>query len=236
MHEDEPTNWGPPRGYAAVLVDVVASREHPDRASLQAAVHAAADAVNRRAQALDPLTATVGDELQATYAGVLPAIRAAARLRLELADTIAVRTAIGWGDIEIHDPRRTPFGQDGSAWWAARAALDRLALDRIGIGLLGIDYADPASCTEGPRGGLPAPSPLDAGALALVRSHLRLLDHALARLDAVEARILLGDLDGRSTGAIAADVGISPSGVSQRRRRNNLRGLAAALALGDTAP
>lgn len=226
----------PAPGYAAVLVDIVASREQPDRASLQGAVARAADATNDRVPALDPLTATVGDELQATYVGVLDAIRAVARFRLELVDTVDARAAIGWGDIEIHDAERSPFGQDGSAWWAARAALDRLDADRPGVRLLGIDYADPASRTDGPRGGLPAPQPLDAGALALVRSHLRLLDHALSRLDAVEARILLGDLDGRSTDQIAAEVGISPSGVSQRRRRNNLRGLAAAIAMEDSAP
>ena len=228
------TSWGPSHGYAAVLVDVVASRDHPDRASLQTAVVNAADAVEQLEPALDPFTATVGDELQGTYAGILAAVRAIARLRLLLVETADVRAAIGWGDIEIHDPDRSPFGQDGSAWWAARDALD--GLDRTGVGRLGVAYAEPASCSDGTRGGLPAPAPLDAGSLTLVRSHLRLLDHALARLDAVEAHILLGDLDGRPTDEIASEVGISASGVSQRRRRNNLRGLAAAIAMRDSTP
>lgn len=220
----------PHRGYAAVLVDVVGSRDHPDRAALQRAVQTAADRANAAAPGLDPLTATVGDELQATYAGVMDAIAAVVRLRLELIGMVDVRASIGWGSIEIHDPARTPFGQDGPAWWAARAALERLSdgTDRWDS-RLAVAYADPVPSSTDGVGGLAPPRPLDAPAVDLVRSHLILLDHALAGLDRVEARILLGDLESRTTDEIAAEVGISASGVSQRRRRNNLRALAAAV-------
>lgn len=228
----------PALGYAALLVDVVASRDHPDRARLQAAITGAADLVNAHEPCLDPLTPTVGDELQGTYGRIGAAIRAIVRLRLELIGTVAVRGGIGWGDIEIHDPDRSPFGQDGSAWWAARAALDGLTDDaaRFGGGNLAVAFALPAPLEAGGRGALPAPAAIDIGALDFVRSHLILLDHALSRLDAVEARIVLGDIDGRPNDEIAAQVGISPSGVSQRRRRNNLRALAAAVIALDTRP
>lgn len=217
-----------PAGYAAVLIDIVASRDHADRPSLQAAVKRSAGAVNDVEPFLDPLTLTVGDELQGTYPGVLAAIRATARLRLELIDTVAIRAGIGWGDIEIHDPDRTPFAQDGSAWWAARAALDTISRSRH-HGRLAAEFASTAPASVEPRGGLPAPQPADVASPAFVTSHLRLLDHALDRLDGVEARIVLGDLDRRSTELIAGDVGISASGVSQRRRRNDLRAITDAL-------
>lgn len=216
-------------GYAAVLVDVIGSRDQPDRAALQAAVQAAAGRVNAVAPGLDPLTATVGDELQATHAGVTDAIAAVARLRLELIGTVDVRASIGWGSIEIHDAARTPFGQDGPAWWSARAALEELSAGTGWHGRLAVEFADPVEPPTEAVGGLPAPRPLDVRPIALVRSQLVLLDHALARLDRIEARIVLGDLDGRTTDDIATEVGISASGVSQRRRRNNLRALAAAL-------
>lgn len=216
-------------GYAAVLVDVIGSRDQPDRGALQQAVQAAADRVNVAAPGLDPLTATVGDELQGTYACVADAIASVARLRLELIGTVDVRAAIGWGRIEIHDPARTPFGQDGPAWWSARAALEELSEGSRWHGRLAVEIADPRPPSTGGVGGLPAPRPLDIGPVGLLHSQLVLLDHALGRLDRIEARIVLGDLDGRATDEIATEVGISASGVSQRRRRNNLRALAAAI-------
>lgn len=225
-------------GYAAVLVDLVASRDHPDRAGLQEAVADAAARVNAVEPCLEPLTATVGDELQGTYPTLSAAIRAVARFRLELIGTVDVRAGIGWGDIEIHDPDRAPFGQDGSAWWSAREALDALgeARSRAGHVRLGASFADDGAVTATARGGLPPPRPPDVDAVSFVRSHLTLLDHALDRLDAVEARIVLGDLDGRATDEIAETVGISGSGVSQRRRRNGLRAIVHALDALHTSP
>ncbi|MEQ8840451.1 MAG: SatD family protein [Acidimicrobiales bacterium] len=249
IHECTVPGVGP--GYAAVLIDIVDSRRHGDRAQLQAIVAAAAAEVNRHIIALDPLTATVGDELQATYADALLAIRGAAELRLELTGVVEIRAGIGWGDIVMHDPDRTPFGQDGPAWWAARAALDDVASSTARSGYaarLGIGFADtPTPNTPTPNTGtrpgsrssadpLPPPAPFSIDAAVVLRSHLALLDRALATVDPTEARIVLGDLHGRSNEELAAELDLGPSAVSQRRGRNHLRELVAALRVIGTGP
>jgi len=233
-------------GYAAVLVDVVDSRAHRDRGQLQIEIVRAAEAVNRRIEALDPLTATVGDELQAIYPQPLVALRAVAELRLELIGTTALRAGIGWGDIVMHDARRTPFGQDGPAWWSARAALDAAAASSPRSGYearIGIEFdvaeaeAEPADFREEPAAtDLAPPQRLRFEIEPLIRSHVALLDRALASIDATEASIVLADLSGASTDQIADDLGLTPSAISQRRTRNRLRELVVALRLIDTAP
>lgn len=233
-------------GYAAVLIDVVDSRRHTDRLALQAAITEAATAVNGRTECLDPLTPTVGDELQATYTQPATAIRAVVELRLELRGIAELRAGIGWGDIIMHDAARTPFGQDGSAWWSAREALDQVAESTARSGYaarMGIRFA-----AEGPlaepllneptmttRTGLPSAAPLAIQTQSTMQAMLALFDRALASVDAVESQIVLGDLAGHSTDAIAGRLGLTASAVSQRRGRNHLRELVAALRLVDTA-
>ncbi len=239
----------PGQGYAAVLCDVVGSRRHPDRAVLQAAVRAAAQAVNERIRALDPLTATVGDELQATYHDPVTALRAVVHLRLELMGVVQIRAGVGWGDIVIHDPDRSPFGQDGPAWWLARKALDDIAAansrsTKAAAMALAVDVGgddDPAATGERahPESGgkpLPPPQPFRVDAVGLLQSEFALFDQALARLDATEAAIVVADLDGVSTRTIAERLGVGPSAVSQRRHRNHLPELVAALRHLEGAP
>lgn len=236
----------PAAGYAAVLIDVVGSRTRVDRAVLQAEVAAALEAVNGRRPSLDPLTQTVGDEIQGTYGDLLGAVRAVAELRLELLGRVALRAGIGWGDIVMHDPDRAPFGQDGSAWWAARAALDRVARSsprsgyaaRVGLQVASSGNrvgAAPSSAARAPGEPLPPPGPPGVDLEVVLGSQLALLDRALATIDETEARIVLGDLQGRNTDAIAGELGITASAVSQRRSRNHLRELVVALRLIDTA-
>jgi hypothetical protein len=232
-------------GYAAVLVDIVDSRHHGDRAALQEQVAEAAAVLNARIPSLDPMTSTVGDELQATYADLFVAIRAVSELRLELAGVVGIRAGIGWGDIVMHDAERSPFGQDGPAWWSARSALDSVAASTAWSGYearFGVEFAAeaPAVASDAPPRETsttrPPARPLALDAVAVVRSHLALLDRAFATIDATEARIVLGDLAEVPTEEIAAELSLSSSAVSQRRRRNHLRELVAALRVIDTAP
>ncbi|MFT5201656.1 MAG: hypothetical protein ACI9C1_001034 [Candidatus Aldehydirespiratoraceae bacterium] len=241
---DSPRAAAHAAGYAALLVDVVSSRAHADRGALQQAIGAASESVNHRVPCLDPLTATVGDELQATYAQPSLAIRAVVELRLELIGTTELRAGIGWGEITVHDPLRTPFGQDGPAWWAAREALDRVAAStprsgyaaRMGIQVVDAEVAAAVGDDVDPRdGGLPPAQPLHLRPEALLQSQLALLDRSLAVLDRTEAQIVLGDLRQEPTDEIASALGLTPSAVSQRRSRNHLRPLVAALQLIDTA-
>lgn len=227
-------------GYAAVLLDVVGSRTRSDRRRLQEELDVGLTRVNERHPALDPLTATVGDEIQGTYRSVMEAIRAVLELRLELLETVDIRAGIGWGDIVLHDPSRSPFGQDGSAWWNARAALDRVAASsarsgydaRMGIDLGGGVAYDAANAPldHDDRGVLPPAAPFAVDIGTLLASHLALWDRAIATIDATEARIVLGDLRGESADDLAAVLGITPSAISQRRGRNHLRELVVALA------
>lgn len=227
-------------GYAAVLVDVVDSRHHPDRESLQRALTSVADTTNNRRPGLDPFVPTVGDELQATYATVVDAVVAAVEMRLRLIGIADIRIGIGWGNIVVHDPARTPFGQDGPAWWAARAALDEMdaATARTSypsrIRLSGLEADDPAPpesqlASRSVDAGLPKPCQLEIPALLALRALVTLLDRSLIGLDATEAAIVLGDRERASTAEIAARVGLSASAVSQRRGRNHLREIVVAL-------
>lgn len=235
-------------GYAAVLIDVVDSRRHRDRRALQRFVAGELATVNERVSALDPLTETVGDEIQGTYADPVTAVRAVVELRLALRGRVDIRAGVGWGDIVIHDPARTPFGQDGPAWWAAREALDAVAgattrghyPARMMLRVAGSGADDAATRRAPPeeaaRGcALPDPRPLRIDGLGLLHSQLALLDRAVATVDAVEAAIVLADIRGVRTAAIATSLDLTPSAISQRRTRNHLRELVVALRLMETS-
>lgn len=60
----------------AMIVDLVRSRQHPDRAAAQSALVAALARVNDDVPALQPLAPTVGDESQALYPDVSSALHA----------------------------------------------------------------------------------------------------------------------------------------------------------------
>ena len=230
-----------PRGYAAVIVDVVASRATPSRPALQERLLTAVADATTRAEArpgavLDPLAVTVGDELQATCRGVLAAVRLVAELRLLLrVDGIDARAGIGWGTIVVRDPERTPLAQDGPAWWRARAALDMVAdstpwasYDRRIAAVLD----DPSGDGDGNVGaarGLPEPRPLDVPPGPLLDSYLALLDRSLGLLDVEDALVVLHDLEGGPTAPLAERLGVGANSVSMRRSRNHLRELTHAL-------
>jgi DNA-binding CsgD family transcriptional regulator len=111
----------------ALIGDVVGSRSLPDRGLAQRRIESALRAVSREIEADQPLEPTVGDEFQGVFTSLTAAVAASLRVRLELLPEIDVRCGIGQGDLTVHDARRRPVLQDGPAWWAARAALQRLA-------------------------------------------------------------------------------------------------------------
>lgn len=238
MHEINAGRFTGPLGYAAVIVDVVASRTTPSRPALQERLlEAVADATrraeSRRGAVLDPLAVTVGDELQATCSGVLAAVRLVAELRLLLrVDGIDARAGIGWGAIVVRDPGRSPLAQDGPAWWRARTALDTVAgsnawatYDRRIAAVLD----DPAGDDDTAAPGLPDPRPLDVSPGPMLDSYLALLDRSLGLLDAEDAIVVLHDLEGGPTAPLAERLGVGANSVSMRRSRNHLRELTHAL-------
>uniref|UniRef100_UPI0003B46FE2 SatD family protein n=1 Tax=Microbacterium sp. B19 TaxID=96765 RepID=UPI0003B46FE2 len=111
---------------AAVIADIVRSRELNDRTAAQRAIErAVARAEVDVPLAVTPLTAVVGDELQAEYPTVAAAAAALLLVRLNLPDGVECRFGVGVGDVrpvELGD-RTIP---EGPAWWAARAAIERI--------------------------------------------------------------------------------------------------------------
>ncbi|MFV7869638.1 hypothetical protein ACNPMP_15395, partial [Enterococcus faecium] len=75
--------------------------------------------------AVAPLTAVVGDELQAEYPTVAAAAAALLLVRLNLPEGVECRFGVGVGDV-----RPVELGDwtipKGPAWWAARAAIERI--------------------------------------------------------------------------------------------------------------
>lgn len=209
---------------AAVIGDVVASRELADRSSAQQELEAALVAASRRTRAVEALRPTVGDEFQGRFATLESALVATLRVQLALAPTAAIRFGVGWGDLVLHDAARAPYGQDGPAWWAARAALDDIAHAQRARGAF-------AGLATGLR---PADDVDDAavlGRIAALRAMLACRDALVAAGDARDARLTLALLDGASVAACAQREGISPSAVSQRLRAGPYAVVAAVSAL-----
>ena len=117
----------------ALIADIIRSRELPDRRRAQRVIH---ETLGRAAEGL-VLTqrpyATVGDELQAVSATLADALALTMRTHLLLPDGLGLRFGIGVGAIsEVEGAAGSGAGgasgrpiQDGSAWWAAREAIEK---------------------------------------------------------------------------------------------------------------
>lgn len=193
------------------------SRAHPARARLQAALEGALAAVDDRLPAGQPSRPTIGDEFQALYPDLAPAVTMTLLVRLLLADEADVRFGIGWGELSVVDEAAAPFRQDGPAWWAARAALDRLRKRSAspgsprGLRTVFTVHRDPAA--PPPAGWVPdAEGPINA--LLVCR------DEIVSHMDARDARLLLGLIDGRGQAELAAAEGVTQPAISQRLHRN----------------
>lgn len=197
---------------ATVLGDLVGSRRSGDRGGLHARVQETLGEVNRQLGPVAPLRLTVGDEYQGAFADVAGAVRATLRLRLALG--VDVRHGIGWGQVEVLQDE--PRVEDGPAWWAARDAIVEVEeqADRPATRWRRTSYRR----AEGVAG----PDPATLEAMLILR------DRALHDLDERSLALLRGLLDGRTQRDLAADLGISPSAVSQRVRADGLAALLAA--------
>lgn len=192
---------------AALIGDLVDSRQAADRRQLHRDLVAALDRVQSAEPALEAPQIMGGDEFQASYATVGAALHAAFLLRLHLLPGAELRFGIGWGGVTMLDPERGVH--DGPAWWSARAAIDRSKQleTQAPLRLVRTSFAsdDPS-----------APS------AEAVNAALSCRDQLLGSLDERSVRILGGLVAGRSKVDIAADEGISPSAVSQRSVRDGL--------------
>ena len=121
----------------AVIADIVGSRTLTNRADAQRIFEAALERASEGLALLQAPYPTVGDEFQAVAYALEDALLLTLRAQLLLPPQLQLRFGIGAGRIEefasgVH--RQAPARgrgaesaalQDGSAWWAARAAINR---------------------------------------------------------------------------------------------------------------
>jgi len=202
---------------AALIGDLVRSRDVADRRGLHGALRGALEQVNDELgdEVVDPLRVTVGDEFQGRFATVGAAVHASMLLRLALSPDVDVRFGLAWGEVTVLDEDGT---QDGPAWWAARDAIEWVAKtqSQAAMGEVRTAYRL-AEGSDGP--GEPA-----------VNAAVQCRDHLIGSLDDRSRRILGGLMRGEAQVEIAAEEGISPSAVSQRVRGDGLGVLVSAAA------
>jgi hypothetical protein len=190
---------------ATLIGDVVASRGAYDRAALHAALTGALERINVDLRPSTPLRVTVGDEYQGCFATLGDALRATLLLRVGLgtdAAAVDVRHGVGWGEVTILS--RRPRVEDGPGWWAAREAIEAVA------------HAQTRAASRSLRTAYRGPGPAAVNAALVGR------DQLLAGLDARSLSVLDGMLRGMSQQQIAQHLGVTPSAVSQRVRRDGL--------------
>ena len=121
----------------AVIADIVGSRTLTNRAGAQRTFEAALERASEGLALLQAPYPTVGDEFQAVAYTLEDALLLTLRAQLLLPSQLQLRFGIGAGRIEEFASgahRQVPARgrgaesaalQDGSAWWAARAAINR---------------------------------------------------------------------------------------------------------------
>ncbi len=200
---------------AAVIGDIVKSRARGDREDTQQHLETALRDASARANALEPLRPTAGDEFQGLFATVADAVRATFLVRVLLREGIDCRFGIGLGD-------RTPLPsevtglQDGSAWWSARAAIVEVK-SRETRGARGL------RTWFVPHG--------DAPSSDLLNAYLISRDELVSRLDDRGKRIVINTIDGLTQSEIAQREGVTQSAISQSMARNGIHTILAGVEL-----
>lgn len=233
-----PTSEESEAGFVALLGDLVKSREHLERSRLQQRLKAALTQANRQIRAVQPLSITIGDEFQGLYGTVAAAAEASLLVRLALIEEGDVRFGIGWGPLTRFSKQRAPFEQDGPAWWAAREAIDRAVMlvgQRESPRGVRTVFVSAASENVGPRrmpanedvspapdDGLDVPRPLRGDWQGTINSFLVCRDELVSAMSDRDVRILRGLWAGESLSAIAGQMGITVSAVSQRAVRSGV--------------
>lgn len=185
----------------ALIADIIGSRRLPDRAAAQeiftaALTQAATDLA--LSQAPRP---TVGDEFQAVASNLSGALTLTLRTHLLLPPGLLLRFGIGAGEV-VPVPAGTGIVQDGSAWWAAREAVER-AHDLQDAGRDFVrTWLRLASAEQ------------DREHEAVLNAMLLLRDQAVARMKTRQRRMLAGLLMGATQVDIAGQEKVSQAAVS----------------------
>ena len=204
----------------ALIADIIRSRELSDRRRAQRVIH---ETLERAAEGL-ALTqrpyATVGDELQAVSATLADALALTLRAHLLLPEGVGLRFGVGVGTIsEVegvagNDADAAPgrLIQDGSAWWAAREAIEKAHhLQDEGRSFIRTwlrihpDVVSGSGEWQGEREGV-------------VNSVLILRDQTIFRFQPRQRRIMAGLLMGMTQVEIARQEKVSQQAVSEFAR------------------
>ncbi|WP_315583730.1 SatD family protein [Actinomyces viscosus] len=204
----------------ALIADIVRSRDLPDRSRAQQVIYETLDHAAEDLTLTQRPYATVGDELQAVSATLADALTLTLRTHLLLPEGIGLRFGVGAGVISEVDgmvgdgsggAARRPI-QDGSAWWAAREAIDRAhELQDEGRSFIRTwlrIHPDEANGSEEERNEREG----------FVNSVLILRDQAVFRCQPRQRRMMAGLLMGRTQLEIARQEKVSQQAVSDFAR------------------
>lgn len=189
----------------AVIADIVASRRLDDRAAAQRQIARVIEHVETDLPAArQPLTPTVGDELQGQYDRLDDALASLLLVRLALPDDIDCRFGVGVGDVRpiVLDDRTVP---EGPAWWAARQAVETVERMQQRAAPFARTWITAA---EGEDAAM-VDTVTVANAYALAR------DQLVSAMSERTRRLTAGRCLGRSQRDLAEREGISQSAVSQ---------------------
>lgn len=192
--------------YAALVGDVIASRQTGDREGLQHFLDKAMTRGNSVAPTVQPLRMTIGDEFQGLFNDVQSAISATLQIRLALLPAVDVRIGIGWGALEMV-PKDPPFGQDGPCWWRAREAIDEVKKSES-------SNAVPRSVRTLVKTGDDSQD--------LFNAYLVSRDHITAAWDEVDFEIARLHIEGTNQTSISRQVSLSQSSVSRRLQSHGI--------------
>lgn len=190
---------------AAVILDVVGSRNLDDRVAAQRAIADAFAQVNAMVAPVRTAWPTFADEFQVIYRTLDDACAATGLVRLALADAVDVRFGIGVGDSREVGPGATGPVLDGDAWWRARNA---------------IEEAEKRGARSGTRTWVEGEGSVPANVSLLLR------DHLISAMRPREKRITLQLISGRTQREIADSEGITQAAVSQAAKKSGAATLA----------
>ena len=205
----------------AVIADIVGSRTLTNRADAQRIFEAALERASEGLALLQAPYPTVGDEFQAVAYTLEDALLLTLRAQLLLPSQLQLRFGIGAGRIEEFASgahRQVPARgrgaesaalQDGSAWWAARAAINR-AHDVQ-------DASNPFIRTWF-MAHASVESEFSSHCQTCINAMLSLRDHSILKLSARHRRITASLLLGKTQVEIARDEKLSQQAISDFAR------------------
>ncbi len=197
-----------------LIGDLIGSRASGDRRGLHARFERALDEVNAMFSPPTPMRMQVGDEYQGVFATLGDALSASLLVRLALRPGGDIRHGIGRGEVEVLGT--SPRVEDGPGWWAARSAI------------AWVEQAEAKPATRTLRTAYVAHDSVSATDEAAVNAALLLRDELVSGLSERSLSVLRGLLSGKAQRALAEELGISASAVSQRVRADGLGAIVAA--------